>query len=276
MADILTSPAPHELVQAVEANMAEQFAYFGHSPRAEIEDTPEMLRYQSGIPIAEYCGVVRIHFPADATSEALSARIQATISSFAAHQQSFFWWLGPTTTPQDLAAHLATSGFTYLGDGPGMAVSLDALPEHVSTPPGLSIMPVRDDRALGDWVAVAGVGYGEPEDIIAARFAVHRDLGLSEDLPLQRYVAYLDGRPVAMSALFLGAGVAGIYDVATAKDARGQGIGSAITLAPLLHARSLGYRIGVLQASEMGEGVYARLGFRQVCAFSLYAWDYRE
>jgi hypothetical protein len=44
-------------------------------------------------------------------------------------------------------------------------------------------------------------------------------------------------------------------------------------LAPLYRARELGYHIGVLQASEMGAGVYTRLGFRQVCSFSLYAWE---
>lgn len=64
-----------------------------------------------------------------------------------------------------------------------------------------------------------------------------------------------------------------IYDVAAAKAARRQGIGAAVTLAPLLRARALGYRIGVLQASEMGTGVYTRLGFRQVCSFALYAWE---
>ena len=103
-------------------------------------------------------------------------------------------------------------------------------------------------------------------------FNWHNSADVSPQGPLVDYVARLNGRPVAASQLLLAAGVAGINNVTTLPDARYQGIGAAITLRPLLEARQRGYRVGVLQASAMGEGVYRKLGFRVFCQFGSYAW----
>jgi ribosomal protein S18 acetylase RimI-like enzyme len=56
-----------------------------------------------------------------------------------------------------------------------------------------------------------------------------------------------------------------MYCVATLPEARGKGIGAAVTLKPLQEARAAGYRVGVLQSSELGFNVYKKLGFRHLC-----------
>jgi GNAT superfamily N-acetyltransferase len=86
-----------------------------------------------------------------------------------------------------------------------------------------------------------------------------------------RYLGFLAGRRVATSALVPAGGLAGVYAVSTLPEARGRGIGAAMTAFPLLEARARGYRVGALQATAMGLSVYRRLGFREVCEYRCYA-----
>ena len=90
---------------------------------------------------------------------------------------------------------------------------------------------------------------------------------------MRSYLAVVNGQPVGTSQLFLSAGVAGIYQVTCLPAARQQGIGAAITLAPLLEARRMGYRIGILQASRLGYNVYRRLGFQAYGKLNSYLWQ---
>lgn len=46
-----------------------------------------------------------------------------------------------------------------------------------------------------------------------------------------------------------------------------------MTQAALQEARELGYRVGILQSSRLGLGVYRQLGFTEYCQMSHYAWE---
>ena len=80
----------------------------------------------------------------------------------------------------------------------------------------------------------------------------------------------LNGEPVATSSLLLAGGIVGIYDVSTAPEARGRGIGTAMTAAAVETARAHGYEIAFLQPSAMGKPLYHRVGFRECCICHVY------
>ncbi|HEY7357929.1 MAG TPA: GNAT family N-acetyltransferase [Ktedonobacterales bacterium] len=271
--DILADRSAPALAQAIEANGEAWWRHYRHAPQADVHDERELFWLTSGIPIKEYSGVARTRFDPDRTTEEIDRHITRIQAYFSAHQVGMQWIIGPSTRPTHLGEWLEQHGFLCQGSVPGMAAQLERLPAEVAVPPRLEIARVANEAQLQEWAAVAGQAYGEPADVQQARFAVHAAFGFAEDAPLQRYLARLDGKPVAMSELFLAAGVAGIYDVATMPQARRQGIGAAITHVPLLTARARGYRIGVLEASPMGEPVYRRLGFEEYCRFTLYEWE---
>jgi ribosomal protein S18 acetylase RimI-like enzyme len=83
-------------------------------------------------------------------------------------------------------------------------------------------------------------------------------------------VARLDDKPVASAqGIHIGRAV-GIYNVATLEEARGQGIGAAVTVAVLRDAIDRGARFGVLESSDQGHPVYRRIGFRDVATMRVF------
>ena len=135
---------------------------------------------------------------------------------------------------------------------------------------GFSIKVVQDRTALAQWSEVAGLGTGFPPPAVARLGELDQGMGLFPATVVQRYLGLLDGVAVAASARVDHAGVTGIYAVATLPNARRRGIGAAMTVQPLREAAAAGYRVGTLQASEMGYGVYRALGFEEVCRMELY------
>ena len=195
--------------------------------------------------------------------------IDETIQYFKERKVGVFTcWLEPHLKRSDWDTFLSEYGFGFSDGTPGMAVDLQTLPESPTMPEGLEIHIVKDEEEMRTWAHVFTLGYGMPPDWENMIFDVWFKLGL--DFPVQNCLGYLDGEAVSTSTVFYGAGVAGIYDVATLPEARGRGIGSTLTLVPLLDARRVGYRTGVLQSSEMGYEVYQKMGFQHLCQIENY------
>jgi len=259
---------PPVLAEAIEANLLESLADLGRSPRVEFHQESDVVWFVTGMPYPSFNRILHARFE----SGDIDARIESALSPFKLQNLPMLWHTGPTTRPPELGEHLIAHGLRCASDEPGMAVDLQVLDDEGAVPPGLMIEPVRDLDGLRAWSEIFAAAFGRPEGTVKATFAVEADLGVGEHPWRRLYLGLLAGKPVATSRLFLGAGVAGIYGVGSMPQVRRRGIGQAMTVMPLLEARAMGYRLGVLHVSPMGVGVYRRLGFREYCRLCRYVW----
>jgi ribosomal protein S18 acetylase RimI-like enzyme len=142
-----------------------------------------------------------------------------------------------------------------------MAADLDTLQLHDLSPDGLEIRRVRTPAELQDFAQIVAANWVPPDAEVHHFYTLAAPVLLLPESPQWLYIGYLAGQPVATAELVVGGGVAGLYNICTLEAYRRRGIGTALTLRPLLDARDGGFRTGVLQAAAGGVGVYTRIGF---------------
>ena len=182
------------------------------------------------------------------------------------------WFVTPSTQLRGLGRYLEALQFVHIGRTPGMAADLWAV-EGRPLPAGLVIEQVSDEQQLRQWLHPVTVSFELDPAAASAFFELLAGRGFGPDVPWRLFIGLVEGQPVASARLFCAAGVAGVYHVAVVPQARGRGMGSAVTLATIRTARALGYRVGVLVSSSEGNGVYHRLGFRKCCHADAYRWS---
>jgi N-acetylglutamate synthase len=151
---------------------------------------------------------------------------------------------------------------------PGMAwAPLPADPEAVAPAgPGHEIRQVADADGIDDHIAVASAGFEMPESILREIVSVR----LLERPDVAVYVGYQDGERVSTGMGVRTGRTIGVYNIATIESARRRGFGAAMTARVVADGRRQGCDVAILQASEMGAPIYARLGFRGVVDYIGY------
>jgi GNAT superfamily N-acetyltransferase len=243
---------------AVEANMVAHMASLPSLlPGATVLTEPDLVLVDAGVPSDTFNVICGARFdPA-----AAEARIAGAIAHFHAKGTPFTWWVGPASRPFDLGARLVNHGLVDMEGELGMVLDLNRLPATATLPAGLTVRRVTSPRELAAFARVLAANWDPPDQAVIDFYARAAAVALAPDFPARFYVGYLDGEPVATSECFHGHGVAGLYAVVTLSGARRRGVGTALTMVPLVEARAAGYQTATLQASAGGEGVYARLGF---------------
>jgi hypothetical protein len=255
---------------AIEGNFAEVVQSWARLPGCEYVEREGTVLYVTGVPYPLFNGACLT----DVAERVVQGLIQDVVAFFERRQLPMIWVVGPGTAPRSLGQHLISAGFEHSYDCVGMARDLRTLPEVNFLPGEVTVKAVESRRDLERWVKAYISFFDFPGAIEKRCGAMFEGLGLEGSW--RRYGAFVEGEVVAVSSLLLGSEVAGLYDIATVESFRGQGIGKAMTLLPLLEASRVGYKIGILGSTSMGHAMYRQIGFTDYCALSFYAWNLRR
>jgi ribosomal protein S18 acetylase RimI-like enzyme len=266
MPDILADFSMASTATAVEANLFSLFDQLQIWPRIELYDDGACRWTLSHLPFPLFNSVVRARLDDHLADPAIEARIQDCTR----RNVPMLWWTGPSTLPPDLGERLERRGF-LLEPALGMAGDI----HHIAAQPSDAVIAVErigDRTAMATWSRVLCNAFGAPQAFGEAFADLAAAVGLGPSSTFRHFLGYLNGEPVATCSLFLGAGVAGIYDVGTLPERRRRGIGAAMTRAAIADAAASGYRMAILHSSALGAEMYRAIGFHDVCSIGQYVW----
>jgi GNAT superfamily N-acetyltransferase len=234
-----------ELLAAADRNMRLAWeSLLSIAPQREVTPIAGAVALASGIPISLFNPVFAFERVAEP---------EALVDALCGLDRPFVLYFRDETNP-DLGHACASRAELVEHYRPPLMVLTTEPTRSPSLPDGVSIEEVTPDTLEG-YAHVLAAGFGMPPELVA----LAAPPAFLELEAFTSYLASLDGAPVATATGFDdGHGTKGIYNVATVPEARGRGIGAAVTAAA---CRWSAGDVVVLQSSAEGAPVYERLGF---------------
>ena len=250
-------------IEALETNLWSMYRILGAGQGGTITDTPDRLVVESPVPRPPYNTVLRFRGDGD---RPLRDRVDEIWERFRARNVTGAFVVHPSC-PRGLREALTAAGLVRAEVLTGMIRELDdALPP---APVIEGVEAGEESEAAGsDWVQLVTWRYGlEPTHESYLRSVYAEAIGGTHRL----FLARVDGVSVSKVVLHVAGEVAGIYGVATTEAGRGRGLASMLTLQAVHAAREAGASVSVLHSTPMARGLYARLGYRDVAPFEMWA-----
>jgi ribosomal protein S18 acetylase RimI-like enzyme len=255
-----------DIVAALEQNWRACVREFGHAPATRLRDDHELFWYVTGLPDAAFNSVMYANLAPD--------RIDAAVEEIRAlrrqHGVPMNWLIGPTSRPTNLPSQLRARGFSYIADLVPLTLKLADLRPGSNPRAVLTVERVESTDVLEEWIDAESRGFELAGTLDQGIATLRRGMGIGDATVRTHLLGRVDGRPVATASVVLAGGIGGIYDVSTVPEMRQRGIGTAMTRAALDLIRVAGHELAFLQASEMGQNLYRRLGFRDRCICAVY------
>jgi GNAT superfamily N-acetyltransferase len=248
-------------IAPVEDNLEAFVRSLAGGPTLTSGTEPDVVTYHSDRAFPLLNVITGAHF----APGQVESRAREVLAPFLDRGLPFLWWTTPSGHATELEPLLLALGM-HVERVPGMHVGLDS-PLDPRTPDGLEISAAEPgDPEVVDLMLE---GFDIPAELATDFSAAFETLYADGLIHL---VARADGRVVAGGSAFVSGDTVGLYNICTLAEARGRGIGYAVTAALMNAGRERGATQSVLHASEDGRPVYERLGFVEVCQVPQFVW----
>lgn len=257
-------------VTAVEANFIAQLCEVGQPPHGKVRRERDIVWVISQMqsPWLNYV------LSADFTGGAIDKKIDEALDHFRERGVPMTWWIGPSSRPHDLGEALIRHGLTAAGRMSAMVLDLKSTTQgEGKIPEDFEVIRVCETAELESYLRVFSQGFAIGDELMEGLKQAFFEMSFAEGNPQRHFLGLYKGLPVGTSSLRVDKGVAGVYHVATIPDARGMGIGSAMTRVALDEAREVGYRHVVLQASQDVAEFYSKMGFKRHFDIEQFMWN---
>jgi ribosomal protein S18 acetylase RimI-like enzyme len=226
----------------------------------------EMVRWSGG-RIVEDGGVLLVSGPSSYLRVAIRVDPQVEGAAVVARATDFFAgapFLVLARRPDDDDIERAAEAQGFRAGWTERPMALAAPPEPRPLPDEIELRVVADEQGVLDYGRVVAAANDDPGERERAPLLFHDETILAPHIAA--FVAYLDGEPVSCAMTLVTHRVAGVFYVATVERARRRGLGDSLTRTAARGGFELGAAAAWLGASEMGAGLYRRIGFEPLGA----------
>src|SRR4051812_43667971 len=226
----------------------------------------EMVRWSGG-RIVEEQGVLLVSGPSAYLRVAMradprvdGASVVGLAREFFGAEQMGFIVLVRRPEDEDIERAALAEGFRAGWSEQPMAIA--AAPPRGDVPDDIEVRVVSDERGVVDYGRVVELANDDPGERERAPLLFHDETLIAPHVAA--FVAYTGAEPVAGAMTLVSHRVAGVFYVATVEHARRRGLGDALTRVAARTGFEMGAAAAWLGASEIGAGLYRRIGFEDL------------
>ncbi len=243
----------------VEENVSRFWSELG----VEMHYSTEKTQLFTGIEHPFFNGILRSVMPLTVASK----RVNDVIQQYKERSLPFRWLVSRKPKPGNLRTILVNHGLHHTHTLCGLVHTLDFFPQPYQTHEGVKFQQTTNHDTMDVWSETFSESMGIRLSEAKKYAKIFAENGSER---YRHFIAYSEGKPVAVASLFFYAGTVGIYNLTVKGEMRGQGVASKLVSYLLNYAKKMKNSMVILYVFKAAKESLLRLGFEHATDFEVF------